>query len=49
MSSQQLPPPDSIFLKWGRFQLIVNGRLALGALVVVSLAAVIGIWLKVIH
>jgi hypothetical protein len=49
MSSQQIPPPDSIFLRWGRFQLIVNGRLALTAVVVVSIATVLAIWLNTLR
>jgi hypothetical protein len=50
MSSQENLPPNSISLKWGRFQLIVTGRLALGvAVVVVAIGAVVGTWLKVLH
>jgi hypothetical protein len=44
-----LPGPDSIFLKWGRFQLVVSGRLALAAVVVVSLVGLAALWVKVAH
>jgi len=50
MSSQENPSPNSITLKWGRFQLIVTGRLALGVFAVVAIAAVVGSWLlKAMH